>query len=261
MVLLAALGLNACDLEQLSILATSLSLRLGAEHRSNVLRVNLTAALETSLNNFGTSIKTWIKIPAMGSPPCLNAAVEKLIETRDAIELFQAHDLTAFGFMSSSETISPTKSTLPSLPSLKRAGADDETNGQTPKSLSKRATLATAFCRDFLNGHCDYVNCKFKHHTLEELQATPLQAARGHRIMQLWGSMCLSRPHGRLHTHTHTKTNLKKKKNAPSKKGKIGKTELRASWKRDCVSLSRLEIRSFSLQTERLAESKKMRPK
>ena len=134
MVLLAALGLNACDLEQLSILATSLSLRLGAEHRSNVLRVNLTAALETSLNNFGTSIKTWIKIPAMGSPPCLNAAVEKLIETRDAIELFQARDLTAFGFMSSSETISPTKSTLPSLLSLKRVGADDEMKGQTPIS-------------------------------------------------------------------------------------------------------------------------------
>ena len=172
MVLLAALGLNACDLEQLSILATSLSLRLGAEHRSNVLRVNLTAALETSLNNFGTSIKTWIKIPVMGLPPCLNAAVEKLIDTRDAIELFQARDLTTFGFMSSSETIGPIKITQPSLKRAK-AETDDETSERSTVTSSKRATLATAFCRDFLNGHCDYVNCKFKHHTLEELQATP----------------------------------------------------------------------------------------
>ena len=45
MVLLAALDLNACELEQLITLATSLSLRVGAEHRSSVLRMNLIAAL------------------------------------------------------------------------------------------------------------------------------------------------------------------------------------------------------------------------
>ena len=170
MVFLAALCLNACDLEQLITLATSLSLRLGAEHRCNVLRLNLTVALETSLNNFGTSIKTWIKIPVVGPPPCLNVAVEKLIETRDAIELFQARDLTAFGFMSSSETMGPPK-TAP--PSLKRAEVDDDTNERAPATFSKRATLEIDFCRDFLRGECNYVKCKFVHRTHEELQAIP----------------------------------------------------------------------------------------
>ena len=108
----------------------------------------------------------------MGPPPRLHAAVEKLTETRDAIEHFQARDLTAFGFMSSSETIGPIKITHPSL---KRAEAetDDETSERSTVTSSKRATLATAFCRDFLNGECDYVNCKFIHRTMEELQAIP----------------------------------------------------------------------------------------
>jgi hypothetical protein len=45
--LLAALDLNACELEQLITFATSLSLRVGAEHRSSVQSMNLTAALDT----------------------------------------------------------------------------------------------------------------------------------------------------------------------------------------------------------------------
>ncbi len=168
MVLLAALGLNACELEQLIILATSLSLRLGAKHRSNVLRLNLTVALETSLNNFGTSVKTWIKISVVGPPPRLNVAVEKLIEARDAIEQFQARDLTVFGFIGSSESMGPSKT---ALPSLKRAEADGDTI--SPAMLSKRATLETDFCRDFLRGECNFVKCKFIHRTQEELQAIP----------------------------------------------------------------------------------------
>jgi hypothetical protein len=105
MVLFAALGLNARDLDQLVSLATSLSLRLGSEHRSNVLRLNLTAALETSLANYGTSVKTWVKIPAVGPPPILTAALEKLIEARDAVEHFQSRDLSAFGFSNSSSVV------------------------------------------------------------------------------------------------------------------------------------------------------------
>ena len=182
MVLLAALGLNACELEQLITLATSLSLRLGAKYRSNVLRLSLTVALETSLNNFGTSVKTWIKVPVVGPPPRLNVAVEKLIEARDAIEQFQARDLTVFGFKSLLESPPHSLSTPQGLSkptTFFHVTSDSEKRKRetSPERLDpgpqRHGQTKSGFCKEFLNDKCDFYKCKFNHFTLDELKAIP----------------------------------------------------------------------------------------
>ena len=52
-------------------------------------------------------MKSRFKTPVVGLPPVLTAALEKLIKTRDAVEQFQARDLTAFGFVSLSTVQAP----------------------------------------------------------------------------------------------------------------------------------------------------------
>ena len=62
------------------------------------MRINLTVALETSLSNFASAVETWFKVPAVGRPPQLVAAVDKLREAHEAMELTQQFDMSTYGF-------------------------------------------------------------------------------------------------------------------------------------------------------------------
>jgi hypothetical protein len=94
----AALGLIVSQLFELVSSGTKLALRLGPMYQAHVLRINLTVALETSLSNFASAVETWFKVPAVGRPPQLVAAVDKLREAHEAMELTQQFDMSTYGF-------------------------------------------------------------------------------------------------------------------------------------------------------------------
>ncbi len=151
----SALGLVVTQLLTLVSLGTTLNLRLGPIHRAQVLSSNLTSALQTSLTNFASTQETWFKIPALGRPAELVAAREKLVEAKDAVELVQSLDLSAYGFgnsfsaASNASFMSPASqaasSSLLMSPSAQAAGSPQKRkSSEKSKSSMKRLAVVAS---------------------------------------------------------------------------------------------------------------------